>query len=168
MTKKKTITCKETLSTTKYMVRPEEVNDKDTMFGGSIVDHMDVVSSFSLSPITGARHLTVGIQDIQFFYPPKRNDYYTIESFVTGIGKSSLEVFVRFIVCDDFFNKKHVATSAFYTFYPVWEEGERPDLPILVPETEEEIYLCSGYEDRKARAKESRLAQESFHQDLVS
>lgn len=152
------ITCHDTFTHTENMVVPAEINDKNTLFGGAMISHMDVAGAHTVARITGKRCMTVGISDAQFLQPVYLNDFYTVEAYATGIGKSAIEVFIRFYVYDDFLKERTLAASAFFTFVPVDPDGAAIVLPRLVPETPEEKMHCAGFPARKEQNKAARQA----------
>lgn len=144
------VTCAQTFTHTEYYVEHKYINDKGTMFGGQIMSLMDVCGGLSVARAVGLRCMTVGVDHVQFIKAPMINDFFSLESYVSGIGSTSIEVFIRMYLHSDDMQERELAVSAFYTYVPVHDDGSKvTHLPELLPESEEEQYVCDGYAARR-------------------
>lgn len=76
-----------------------------------------------------------------------------MESYVTWVGTSSMEVFVKVIKENLMSGERRLAATSFLTFVSLDENGKPKRVPQVMPETEEEIML---HQTAKQRAEERK------------
>lgn len=152
----KQLTCQQTRSITNHRVFNSDLNEHGTVFGGRILAMVDDSSSIAASAAARQVTVTVTMDHINFLAPFKLQDAMIFESFVTGTSHRSLEVFVKGMGEHLMTGERFLGFSGFVTFVTDSKPAD-PELPEIVPETEEEKYLCAGYEER--------LKQRKLHRD---
>lgn len=159
-----TKTCKESRVTQTILVFPNEMNHYRTMFGGSLMAHVDMVASLSAIRHSRTTSVTASTDSVDFLCPIKESDSVCLESFVSWTGKSSMEVFVKVVAEDLFTGDRRIAATSFLTFVALGEDGKPTEVPSVIPEDEEEIKLhetaIKRAEIRKARKDESKKLAE--------
>ena len=71
-----------------------------------------------------------------------------METYISGTGKKSVEVFCKVVGEDVLNGERYLAATSFWTFVALPREGEGDfTVDVIVPETDEEKFICSGYED---------------------
>lgn len=95
-------------------------------------------------------------------HPIQRNDAITIETYVSGVGSSSVEVFCKVIGENLLTGEQYLAVTAFLTFVAFNTDKSKAIVPLIEPETEEEIFVCSGYEERKKNRSIKRIFNQQF------
>jgi acyl-CoA hydrolase len=159
-----TRTCKETRVTQTILVFPNEMNHYRSMFGGSLMGHIDMVASISAIRHCRTTAVTASTDSVDFLYPIKETDSVCLESYVTWTGKSSMEVFVKVVTEELYTGERKIAATSFLTFVALDEEGRKIEVPDIIPETEEEIKLhetaVHRAEMRKKRKEESKKLAE--------
>jgi acyl-CoA hydrolase len=145
----KSKTAKESLTTQTQMVLPNDTNSLGKLFGGKLLQWMDIVAS-----ITAHRHckrvvVTASVNNVSFNYPINHASIVTLEAKVSRAFTSSMEIFIDVWVEDPVNGKKVKCNEAIYTFVAVDQNGSPLPVPELVPETEEEKIRFEGALRRK-------------------
>lgn len=106
--------------------------------------------------------MTASLDNMNFLKPLPEGNSVCIESFVTGAGSTSVEVFAKIIGEDLITGERYIAATSFLTFVALPEDRDRFVMPKIVPETEEEKFICAGYEQRRA----ARMLQRQLDKEL--
>ncbi len=152
MKNRKQVTCKETLAVQTHRIMPTHTNSFGNLFGGQLLYFLDNAASIAQSRFTNALSMTVSIDNMNFIKALPEENSVCIESYVSGSGNRSVEVFVKVIGEDLLTGERYIAATSFLTFVVQLEADtqKRFVMPKIVPETTEEKYICSGYEKRRA------------------
>lgn len=159
------LTCHETLTTTSHRVFSSDLNEHNTVFGGRILSLVDDTSSIAASKAVRQVQVTATMDHMNFIAPFVMQDAMLIESYVTGTSHRSLEVFVKGLGEHLLTGERFVGFTCFVTFVTVANPAN-PPLPQIVPETDEEKFICSGYADRLAERKRDREYQKALFKHL--
>lgn len=164
---KRQLTCHETLSITNHRVFSSDLNEHNTVFGGQTLSMVDNTSSIAASRAAHQVTVTVSMDHLNFIAPFELQDAMVFESYVTGTSHRSLEVFVKGIGEHLLTGERFVGFTCFVTFVTAAKPAD-PELPEIVPETDEEKFICAGYQDRLAERKVDREEQKAIfkHIDL--
>lgn len=157
--------CKETLSITNHRVFSSDLNEHNTVFGGRILSMVDDTSSIAASRAIHQVQVTATMDHMNFIAPFVMQDAMVIESYVTGTSHRSLEVFVKGLGEHLLTGERFVGFTCFVTFVAVANPAN-PPLPEIIPETDEEKFICSGYLDRVAERKVDRNYQKDLSAHL--
>lgn len=143
-----------------FRVFPTDVNNYDTLFGGKLMAFIDDIASISASKHCRKSVVTASTDSVDFLNPIHMTDSVTLESFVTGTGRTSMEVFVKVITEDLMSGERKIAATSFLTFVALDDEMKPTPVPRAVPESEEEIRLhqtaVGRAEMRRHRREESK------------
>ena len=137
------------------IVMSEHINGSGRLFGGRLMEWIDVVAG-----VTARRHAhcnvsTVCVDELVFKAPAFVNDTLVLVGQVTSVGHTSLEVRVdTFIESMD--GGKRLANRAYLVMVALDENGEPTEVPGLVLETEEERAEWADGERRRLMRKERR------------
>ncbi|WP_088067329.1 acyl-CoA thioesterase [Gottfriedia luciferensis] len=151
------ITCKETRVIRTNLVLPNDVNNHNTLFGGKLMNDLDIIASISAMKFCRSSIVTASTDSVDFLHPITMQDAVFFESYVTFTGTSSFEVFVKVTAENLKTGEEKVAATAFLTFVAFDEEGNLIKVPKIVPETEEEKFLYQGGEERAKIRKNRRV-----------
>lgn len=164
MTTRKSVTCKDTLVVQTHRIMPFHTNSYGNLFGGQLLYFLDNASSISFTRLTNTLGMTASIDNMNFLKPLPEGDSVCIESYVTGTGNTSVEVFAKIIGEDLLSGSRYIAATSFLTFVVQLNEEDQKNfkMPKIIPETEEEIYICSGYKQRR----KERMLQRKHDQKL--
>ena len=97
--------------------------------------------------------VTASTDSIDFLCPIHQTDSVCVESFVTYTGKTSMEVFCKVIAEDIMTGERRIAATAFLTFVALGENKRPVEVPSVIPETEEEIFLFQTAKERAEMRK---------------
>ena len=89
--------CKETLAITNHRVISEDINEHETVYGGRILEILDGTASTSAARLARTQTVTAAIDDVNFIAPFALHDSFCVESYVTGVGTHSIEVFAKVV-----------------------------------------------------------------------
>jgi acyl-CoA thioesterase YciA len=102
---------------------PTDLNPGGTAFGGWVMSKMDKAASIAVDDIIKSSSVTVTVSRINFLKPIHNGDIFTIYTEITGIGNSSITIYVSVEVKDLDTNKEHEVTSAEFKFVAIDEQG---------------------------------------------
>lgn len=145
---------------------PSHTNSFGNLFGGQLLYFLDNSASISMTRLTNTLGMTASIDNMNFLKPLPEGNSVCIESYVTGTGSTSVEVFAKIIGEDLITGERYIAATSFLTFVVQLDEAEREKfvMPEIVPETEEEKYICEGYKKRR----EERMNQRDHDKKMQS
>lgn len=162
MSERRKVTCKDTLAIQTHRIMPSHTNSFGNLFGGQLLYFLDNSASISQTRLTNALSMTASLDNMNFLKPLPEGNSVCIESYVTGTGTTSVEVFAKIIGEDLLTGERYIAATSFLTFVALPEEREIFEMPVIVPESAEEKFLCAGYEKRK----EERMIQRDLDKEL--
>lgn len=152
-----------------HRIMPFHTNSFGNLFGGQLLYFLDNAASISQSRFTNALSMTVSLDNMNFIKALPEENSVCIESYVSGSGKTSVEVFVKVIGEDLLSGERYIAATSFLTFVVQLEaaENEKFLMPKVIPETEEEKYICAGYEKRKKERMLNRKSDSELQKHLT-
>lgn len=159
---RKKINCRDTIAIQTHRILPSHTNFYGNLFGGQLLYWIDNSASISQTRFTNTLSMTASMDNMNFLRPLPEGNSVCIESYVTGMGNTSVEVFAKIIGEDLLTGERYIAATSFLTFVALPEDAEKFVMPEIVPETKEEKYICAGYEQRKA----ARMMQRELDRDL--
>jgi acyl-CoA hydrolase len=142
-------TAKESLTTQTQIVMPNDTNTLGNLFGGRLLQWMDVVASIAAHRHCKRVVVTASVNNVAFQNPINHASIITLESKVSRAFTSSMEVFIDVWVEDHVTGKKTKSNEAIYTFVAVDQNGSPLPVPQLIPETDEEKKRFDGALRRK-------------------
>lgn len=150
-------TCKESYVVQTNVVLPNDLNNHDTLFGGQLMKMIDMIAGISAARHSRKKLVTASTDSIDFLAPIQKGDTVCLEAYVTWVGNSSIEVFVKIISENVLLSNRNMAATAFLTFVTIKENGVRSTVPRIIPESEEEIFLYETAEGRKKQREIRRF-----------
>ncbi|WP_071460789.1 acyl-CoA thioesterase [Bacillus massilinigeriensis] len=137
-------------------VLPLDTNNHGTLFGGKLMSMIDDVASISASRHARCEVVTASTDSVDFLIPIQKDHSVCLESFVSWVGTSSMEVFVKVISEDLTTGERALAATSFLTFVALSKEGNPISIPKVVPHTQEEIMLHESAAERAENRKKRR------------
>ncbi|MDQ6595627.1 acyl-CoA thioesterase [Bacillus salipaludis] len=135
-----------------------DLNNYNTLFGGVLMKKLDDAATLSARRHSREKEcVTASTDSIDFLCPIHQTDSVCVESFVTYTGKTSMEVFCKVIAEDIMTGERRIAATAFLTFVAFGENKRPVEVPGVIPETEEEIFL---YKTAKERAEIRKIRRQ--------
>jgi len=126
------------------MVLPNDTNTLNSLMGGRLMHWMDIVAAIAAQKHCNRIVVTASADNISFKEPINLGNVVTLRSQVTRAFNSSMEVFIEVTAEDIPANKKIMTHRAFFTFVAVDQNGKPIEVPLVVPETPEEIEFYEG------------------------
>ena len=145
----KSKTAKESLAIQTQMVLPNDTNTQGNLFGGKLLQWMDIIASISAHRHCRRVVVTASVNNVSFNMPIIHASLVTLESKVSRAFSSSMEIFIDVWVEDPVTGIKKKCNEAIYTFVAVDQNGSPLQVPELIPETDEEKLRYAGALRRK-------------------
>ncbi len=120
------------------IVMPNDANPLGTIFGGRVMQLMDIAAS-----IAGFRHarcnvVTLSVDSLEFRRPIRVGDAVVLHAWLNWAGRTSMEVQVE-VYSEDLMTGERARTStAFFTFVAVDQERRPTPVPPLLTLTQDE------------------------------
>ncbi|KRO00183.1 acyl-CoA thioesterase [Companilactobacillus kimchiensis] len=159
-------TCQQTRTVSERIIFDGDLNDKQTLFGGKTLSLLDENAGLASFKLVHAKIATVGYDHINFWRPITTDKYIKMESFVTGVSDRQIEVFTKIISHDLKTDVTEIAFTSFCTLMTLRSAGQI-ELPKIFPETDEEKYLCAGFDERLRQRQQDYLQKDEFMSHLT-
>lgn len=135
---------RETFASGSKIILPNDTNTLGNLMGGQLLNWMDINAAISAQRHSRRVVVTAAVNNVSFNKAIKLGDIVTIESKVSRSFSSSMEVFLDVFVENHRTGKRTKCNEAIYTFVAVDQVGQPINVPLLVPETEEEKERYAG------------------------
>lgn len=120
------------------MVMPNDANPLGTIFGGRVMQLMDIAASIAASRHARMPVVTASVDSLKFDRPIHVGQAVALSAWVNWTGTSSMEVQVE-VFSEDLISGERARTStAYFTFVAVDAEGRPQPVPPLRPLTRDE------------------------------
>lgn len=129
---------------TTNFVLPNDTNTLGNLFGGRLLQWLDINSAVSAHRHCKRVVVTIAVNNVSFDRPIKLGDLVTIKSHVSRAFGTSMEVWSDVWVEDQLTGEKIKCNSAIYTFVAVDNTGHPMKVPGVTPQTEEEQKRYDG------------------------
>ncbi len=141
------------------IIMPSHINGSDRLFGGQLVEWIDVVAAVVARRHSGRNVITAAIDNLQFKAGAFINNTLVLIGRITYVGKTSMEVRVDTYV-EDLQGIRKVVNRAYLVLVALDEEGTPTEVPKLILETEcERAEWDAG---KKRHALRHRRRKEGF------
>ena len=156
------IPCKKTLAITSHRILASDLNEHQTVYGGRLLEMLDGTASISATRLARCQTVTASLDQTNFITPFELDDSFCIETYVSGVGNRSIEVFAKIIGEHLSTGKRFLGLTAFLTFVAFTSEK----LPQIMPLSAEEKYVCASYHERQLLRKQNFKKQQCFNEQL--
>ena len=137
-----------------HIVMPASINGQGRLFGGALMQWIDVVAGVVARRHSGMNVTTAVVDQLTFLRPAQVNDIITCIGTVTYVGNSSMEVRVDSFV--EGADGNRTLTNRAYLVMVALDENNVPhQVPELILETDDERAEWENAELRQ-RLRESR------------
>ncbi len=119
------------------IIMPSHINGSDRLFGGQLVEWIDVVAAVVARRHCGHNVTTAAIDNLQFKAGAFINNTLVLVGRITYVGKTSMEVRVDTYV-EDLLGIRKVVNRAYLVLVALDEEDHPTEVPKLILETESE------------------------------
>lgn len=137
-----------------HIVMPMDVNASYHLFGGRLMEWIDVVAAVAAKRHCHCEVLTAAVDHLSFLAPANLGDTVELVGRVTYVGNTSMEVCVETWV--EYFGSDHEAkmvNRAYLTMVALDEKGKPTQVPMLDLQTEQEK---KDFEEGKRRREERK------------
>lgn len=137
-------TPKESFTATTEQVLPNDTNPLNTLFGGKLMQWMDITGGIAAHRHSGRVCVTASINNVSFDQPVRLGDIVTLEAKVSRAFNTSIEVFIDVWVESRTGGVRKQCNQGIITFVAVDQLGSPLPVPPITPETEEEKTRYAG------------------------
>ncbi len=137
------------------VLMPTHINGQDRLFGGQLVEWIDVVASVVARRHSGCNVTTAAIDNLQFKAGAFINNTLVLIGKITYVGKTSMEVRVDTYV-EDLAGIRKVVNRAYLVMVAIDTNGKPAEVPRLLIETESEKAEWEAGARRRALREERR------------
>ena len=138
------------------ILMPEHINGYQRLFGGKLMEWIDVVAAVAARRHSGHNVTTASISQLEFKAPAYVNNTIVLKAQLTYVGRTSMEVRV-----DTFVEHLDGSETMINRAYLVMVSLDENDTPVPVPllrcETAEEEFEWEAARRRRAFRKENSL-----------
>ena len=139
------------------LVIPPHTNHIGTIFGGRVLELMDLTGAMAAMRFSGEDVVTVSMDAVDFKEPIHLGDIIELKSKVIQTGKTSLVVKVDIYRVGKEGRQRNFTCRGYLVFVAISQEGTPIEIPKLKVVTEEDKKFWAIGEKIKQRAKERRI-----------
>ena len=136
------------------ILMPEHINGYDRLFGGKLVEWIDIVAAVVARRHSNKNVTTVTIDNLHFKSPARVNSTLVLIGTITYVGHTSMEVRVDTFV-EPLQGEKHLINRAYLVMVALDENDNPASVPQLIVDNEEE----QSEWDAGARRRELRKSR---------
>ena len=137
------------------ILMPAHINGQDRLFGGQLVEWIDVVAAVVARRHSGCNVITAAIDNLQFKAGAFINNTLVLIGRITYVGRTSMEVRVDTYV-EDLSGMCKVVNRAYLVLVAIDEAGKPTEVPPLIIETESERAEWEAGKRRRILREERR------------
>lgn len=146
---------------TAQLVLPGLINTHNTIFGGILMQWIDVAGGIAAGRHAGGPVVTASMDRLHFLGPVQLGEVVIVQAQVNFAAKTSMEVGVRVLCENQKTSQRRQTTRAYLTFVAVDDAGRPREVPPLHPETaEEKRRFADAKHRRTVRLRERRAMQD--------
>ncbi len=146
---------------TAQIVLPGLTNTHGTIFGGMLMQWIDVAAAIAAARHSQGAVVTASMDRLHFLQPVRLGSLVIVQGQVNFAARTSMEVGVRVFVEDPRTRTRVQATRAYLTFVAVDDAGHPRPVAALVPETDDDRRrMADAGKRRTVRLKERRAIEE--------
>jgi acyl-CoA hydrolase len=138
------------------ILMPEHINGFNRLFGGRLVEWIDVVAAVVARRHSGCNVTTASIDNLQFKAAAYINSTIFLSGQITYVGTTSMEVRVNTYV-ENLDGMRHMINRAYLVLVALDENDHPIKIPGIMLETDEERIEWEAGEKRSDLRKQRRL-----------
>ncbi|MGI5855368.1 MAG: acyl-CoA thioesterase [Candidatus Merdivicinus sp.] len=137
---------------------PEHINGYNRLFGGQLMQWIDVVAAVVARRHSNCNVTTVSIDNLHFKAAAHVNDTIVLFGQITYVGRTSMEVRVQTFV-ENMDGVRKLINRAYLVMVALDENEQPTPVPGILPETMEEKFEFEAGSKRNALRKQRREEQ---------
>jgi acyl-CoA hydrolase len=131
------------------LVFPEDANPKGTIFGGRVLQWVDMAGAMAAQRHCRQMVVTAVMDAVMFRAPIFVGEYAVIRAWVNRAWHTSMEVEVRVEAEAPLTGERRLSVEAYVTFVAVDAADQPTPVPPLAPQTPDEILRFQAAETRR-------------------
>ncbi len=120
------------------LMTPDMANFSGNVHGGTILKYLDSVAYACASRYSGSYVVTLSVDQVMFLQPIHVGELVTFLASINYTGRTSMEVGIRVVTENIQQRLVRHANSCYFTMVAVDANRKPVEVPVLVPETEEQ------------------------------
>jgi acyl-CoA hydrolase len=142
------------------IVMPNDANPLGTIFGGRVMQLMDIAASITCFRHARCNVVTASVDSLEFKGPIHVGEAIVVRSWLNWVGRSSMEAQVEVLSENLLTGERRRTSTAYLTMVAVDGEGQPQEVPRLDLESDEERLRYR----QAAERRQERLRLRSKHQ----
>jgi acyl-CoA hydrolase len=143
------------------LVFPNDTNPHGTIFGGRVMQWIDMVGAMSAQRHCRRAVVTISMDALEFMAPIHVGEYAILRACVNRTWRSSMEVQVTVEAEQPLSGDRRITAEAFLTFVALDAQNRPIEVRPVVPETEEEERRYKAADARRAARLAFRKTQDA-------
>jgi acyl-CoA hydrolase len=148
---------------TAQLVLPGLTNTHGTIFGGILMQWIDIAGGIASARHSGGPVVTASMDRLHFLSPVELGEVVILQAQVNFAGKTSMEVGVRVLAENQATFERRQTTRAYLTFVAVDDAGRPRAVPPLICETPQDKRRFGDAQRRRAVRLRERRAMTKSH-----
>ena len=120
------------------LILPNDTNNLDTVFGGKVMQYMDLCAAMSAYKFARTAVVTASVDRLDFLAPARVGDMLILKSSVNYSHNTSMEVGVHIDAENVKTGKRRHTASAYLTFVSLDSNGKPQKVDDIIPESDDE------------------------------
>ena len=141
------------------IVFPNDANPLGNIFGGRVMQLIDIVGSVSAMRHARSAVVTASMDRLDFLSPAYVGEILVLHASVNYVANTSMEVGVKVMAENPLTGERRHTGSAYLTYVSIDSKGQPLRIPPLIVETAEERRRYSEAEGRRKRRLEALAAK---------
>lgn len=138
------------------IVFPNDANPLGNIFGGRVMQLIDIVGSVSAMRHARKLVVTVSMDQLEFRNPIKVGEIVILNASVNYVGTTSMEVGVKVTAENPLTGERRHTSSAYLTYVAIDMTGKPTNIDPIVPETDDEKRRNAEAQQRRKHRLETR------------
>ena len=120
------------------LILPNDTNNLDTVFGGKVMQYMDLCAAMSAYKFARTAVVTASVDRLDFLAPARVGDMLILKSSVNYSHNTSMEIGVHIDAENVKTGKRRHTASAYLTFVSLDSDGKPQKVDNIIPESSDE------------------------------
>jgi acyl-CoA hydrolase len=143
---------------TMEIVFPNDANPLGNIFGGRVMQLLDIVGSIAAMRHCRNAVVTASMDRLDFVSPAYVGEILILQASVNFVARTSMEVGVKVTAENPLTGERRHTSSAYVTYVSIDKSGHPVPIPAIQPETDEEKRrYAAAQRRREVRLKERAL-----------
>ena len=126
------------------LVLPNDTNTFGNLMGGRLMYWMDIAAAIAAAKHCNSPCMTASVDNLSFKNPIKLGNIVHIEAKVSRAFTTSMEIHLKVWGEDSLHQYIYESNEAYFTFVALDPNGKPRNVPVLIPENEDEQQLYEG------------------------